>query len=158
MESELAQLRGLDLPPTPGFWPPAPGWWLMLGIVLLAALVWLWHRRRQQRQRMPYRQARIAVGYLVRAHQAGDITDHQFLDETNALLKRLCMHRLALDHAATLSGQDWLTFLDAQSRSEAFTRGAGQALGEARFQPRPTPDSDALQQAVDRLLYRWERA
>jgi hypothetical protein len=33
MNPEELDLRDIQLPDAPGWWPPAPGWWLLLAVL-----------------------------------------------------------------------------------------------------------------------------
>jgi hypothetical protein len=148
----LQQLRDIHLPPDPGWWPPAPGWWLLgaaaliLSALLVRVLVCAWQRGR------PVRRARRLHDALKAEVRAGAAGTGDYLDRCNELLKRLFVHGLGIDAARRANDLAWLGILDATLGAPEFTRGAGRALGNARFAPAPEADVAAVQQLVDRLL------
>lgn len=153
MDSDLlAQLRDIHEPLAPGWWPLAPGWWVLLLLVCVIAVLLLraWQRRRQRWR--PLRAARALHEQLVTARTAGTLDAHGYAHAANELLKRVFVHALALDHVAPLSGNAWLRFLDDALGEPQFTRGRGQALGAARFDPSAEIDAAALSTLVTRLL------
>jgi cbb3-type cytochrome oxidase subunit 3 len=156
MNDTLRQLRDLHLPEAPSWWPPAPGWWLLavIVIVLLALSVWSFRRRRQRRR--PFRQARAEL-IALRDHLNGPLPDGTFADAANAILRRAMLYGLGRRDAATLTGTEWLEYLDQCRGGNAFTQGAGVVLGNARFAPATTVDRAALCSELLELLRLLER-
>ncbi|HAR30929.1 MAG TPA: DUF4381 domain-containing protein [Gammaproteobacteria bacterium] len=153
MDSDLlAQLRDIHEPLAPGWWPPAPGWWLLALLCMVVALILIRAWRQRRRRWRPLRAARTLHEQLVKARTAGTLDAHGYAHAANELLKRVFVHALALDHVAPLSGQAWLRFLDDALGEPQFTRGRGQALGAARFDPGAEIDASALSALVSRLL------
>lgn len=124
----LEQLAPPILPPAISWWPPAPGWWLLaLAMPLAALLAWRWRTRRRQRQATlgtdsdPMRLAALEALAQLQRPQAGEPAS-RWLQELNALLKRLCRSRYPDDHPHTLSGRAWLAFLDSRCPAAGLTR------------------------------------
>lgn len=154
----LDQLEPLIAPAPISWWPPAPGWWLLA--VLLPLLAWglvrlfkrlpLRRQATQEAQRLdPLRQVALdELAQLVRPYdgaQAGP-----WLQQLNALLKRLCRHRYPESHSHTLSSRAWLAFLDNRCPAAGLTR--WMILVEGGYRPHCSLDDkaiDGLNQAVD---------
>lgn len=150
----LQKLRDIHVPEEPGWWPPAPGWWL-LAVLVIAALVWLaWRGMQAHRRRRPLREARRLYAEIYRRYCQGELTQREYLDQSNELLKRVLIHALDEDPARRASGDAWLELLDAHSAPGTFTRGPGRSLGNARFHPGVEADVPAVHQRVERLLAR----
>ncbi|MDO3382204.1 DUF4381 domain-containing protein [Gilvimarinus algae] len=142
----LANLRDIHTPEAIGWWPMAPLWWLLIALLMLslAALLYLWLRRRQRNR---YRAlAKSELGTLA------SIEDNKALARAiNDLLKRTAIHAYGAD-CATLYGERWLRFLDASlDGGQAFSQGPGSALGMNSYRPRP----DIERQALLELTQRW---
>lgn len=153
MDSDLlAQLRDLHEPLPPGWWPPAPGWWLIAlavcGLLFMLTRAWLRYRFLSR----PLRTARRLNDDLIKAAASGTLDAHAYAHAANELLKRVFVHGLGLPHIAPLSGIAWLRVLDTALGEPQFTRGRGQVLGAARFDPTTTIDAAALGELVTRLL------
>lgn len=155
--SALDQLEPLIAPAAISAWPPAPGWWLLAA--LLPLLVWLAVRllRRLPAKKMqqvpgaeldPLRQA--ALTELERLPKPYDgVEAGPWLQQLNAILKRLCRERYPQSHSHTLSSRAWLAFLDSRCPAAGLTR--WMILVEGTYRPRCTLDDQAiagLEQAV----------
>lgn len=128
--SSIDDLQPLIAPPPVAWWPPAPGWWflaaLALGILLLVRLRpwrrWLNKTSLQAETAIePHRQ--IALEELAQLSKPYDGQPaNQWLQQLNALLKRLCRIRYPDDNSHTLSGRAWLAFLDNRCPAAGLTR------------------------------------
>lgn len=128
--STLDQLEPLIAPPAISAWPPAPGWWFLAALLLSVLLLFRlrpWQRRRPARATDveasidPQRQ--IALNELAQlAKPYGGAPANQWLQQLNALLKRLCRTRYPNDNPHTLSGRAWLAFLDSRCPAAGLTR------------------------------------
>ncbi|HSC83051.1 MAG TPA: DUF4381 domain-containing protein [Pseudomonas sp.] len=154
----LDQLQPTIAPPPISWWPPAPGWWLLL--ILLPLLCWgLWYLRRYLPQRKqlqqleqpldPLRQAALAeLARLVRPYDGQHAGP--WLQQLNALLKRLSRAHYPQEHSHILSGRAWLAFLDNRCPAAGLTR--WMILVEGTYRSHCSLDDksiNGLNQAVD---------
>lgn len=146
----LAQLRDIHLPDAVNAWPPGPGWWLLAALALVLAivgLVWLLRRYRANAWR---RQARAALDTAWRQwREDGDATT--YLQSVNAILKRSALRQFPRETVASLSGEEWEAFLDAQWRRQ---QAGFSALSFARHAYAPAPEELDLT-ALHRLGRQW---
>jgi hypothetical protein len=153
---QLQRLRDLQLPPEPSWWPPATGWWLA-ALLLIAAVAWgarlVYLKVVRQR---PYLRARYELDRLRHALEQRTIDERQFVDDANALVKRLCIHIRGESDVARLSDADWLAYLDRIAGSALFSQGPGAILGATRFAPRFDVDPGQVHAALEVLLRRLE--
>ena len=129
MSAGLTNLEPLRLPPEVPFWPPAPGWWLLV-LVALAVALFLRHRH----GRRPLMSAPVvaetseedlrstALAELARLPRPYGAPAGPWLQALNALLKRLCRASYPDQISQTLSGRDWLAFLDSRCPAAGLTR------------------------------------
>ena len=108
----LAALKDIYLPAAPEWWPPAPGWWL-LALMLLAGLYYLarlaasyWHATR------PIRAAKHIVDTLIEEEREANNAAVLLANQCNAILKRMLVVALEINHLSRASGDDWLQALD----------------------------------------------
>ena len=147
------QLRDIHLPAPPDFWPPAPGWWLLAGLTLIltaAAGFALWRRLRLYRQR----QRILAMLDRLEAGSAGEATP-ELLAQLSDLIRRLALARFPRHQIASLTGDDWLRFLDDSGGEGRFSSGPGQVLAQGPYMRRLPDAVDS--QALTRLVRQWIR-
>jgi len=140
-------LRDIHLPPAPSWWPPAPGWWaLAAAIAVLLAVVFAIHLRRQRRRR--------ALQRLFDGAIAAAPTPAARVAAMSELLRRAA--RRIDPSADTLSGDDWLRFLDRDSGTPVFRSQTGKLLIEGAFR-RGVHDADveALRRVARERFLAW---
>jgi len=147
------QLRDIHLPGPPDFWPPAPGWWLLTAVALgLAAwggiLLWRQMRIRRQRNRI------LALLERMEQSSTGAATP-EFLAQLSRLTRRLALMRFPRRDIASLTGQDWLRFLDSSGGEGQFSHGPGRVLAQGPYM-RQLPD-DVDSHALTSLIRHWIR-
>ncbi|MBA1264227.1 DUF4381 domain-containing protein [Stutzerimonas sp. NM35] len=128
--NSIEDLQPLIAPPPIAWWPPAPGWWFLAALALAILLAvrlrpWRYLQRNDSSEHEteiePHRH--IALAELARLSKPYDGQPaNQWLQQLNALLKRLCRIRYPDDNSHTLSGRAWLAFLDNRCPAAGLTR------------------------------------
>ncbi|GAC1038856.1 hypothetical protein thsps117_36140 [Pseudomonas sp. No.117] len=129
MTPGMPNLDPLRLPPEAPFWPPAPGWWLLV-LVVVALAFFLRHRHGRRpllsatvAEQSPEEDLRTtALAELERLPRPYGAPAGPWLQALNALLKRLCRASYPDQISQTLSGRDWLAFLDSRCPAAGLTR------------------------------------
>jgi len=148
-------LRDIHLPEPISWWPPAPGWWLVLISIVLLAFVLRWAYTRRQKKRA-WRDSLKALAEI-RLEFSQSQSPAKLLRDLSVLMRRSCITFYPRSLSAGLTGDDWLTFLDATSPSNGFSMGVGKALASAPYLPeRAQLDIDS--QALLDLCETWLRA
>lgn len=135
-------IRGIQevLPPEPvSWWPATPGW-LLLAIAVLAWLAgWGWRRwRRWLRDR--YRREALA-------RLATPINDPAAaLQATAIILKATALAAFPRRDVASLSGSDWLQWLESSGAS--FSNASRTLLAEHQYRPPARIDPTAIERLV----------
>ena len=144
------ELRDIHLPADPSWWPPAPGWW-MLAVIVIGLLTWLllWLRKRNRRSR--WQQQIMAEIDFIATNSTLRSDPPRLIGELSQLLRR--SGRLIDPAASTLSGSDWLAFLDGHLGGEEFSQGPGRIFLDGPYQRQADFDVDA----VFALVRRWLR-
>lgn len=149
----LDPLRDIQLPPSPGPWPPAIGWWLLAGALLGAIAIGLWFRRRRRRE--AYRRAALE-----------ELEGLEGLDTVSVAAIMALIRRTA---RAANSANDWASLPAGEllSRVDAALGGAldrdlkaagGDLAGIAESQYRPAENLDSNQvQVLARHAREWIR-
>ncbi len=150
----LSQLRALHLPPEPGWWPLAPGWWLILAAtVLLVALgsIVLYRYRKKNTWR------RAAITELNKIKQFSGLTSQENIIRCALLLKRVALAIDSRSHVAALGGHQWLEYLDQITQTDQYTKGPGQLLTQAQYQPPSVPEANVTDAELSALYALIER-
>jgi hypothetical protein len=133
--TSLERLHDVILPPPVPWWPLAPGWYWVLGFVLVGLLVFLFQAFLSW-QRNCYR--REALTELARQRSTfGDPAQRPAACRTIAeLLKRAALSVWPRTRVASLTGAEWLAFLDQTGRMTGFGQGKGAKLIAATYDSR----------------------
>jgi len=117
-------------PAAVSWWPQTAGWWwLAAGLaVLLGRRLWRrlrhWHRNRYRRE---------AAALLQALDGAGDVP----VDEINRLLKLTALAAFPRQQVASLSGEEWVDFLDRQCPAAPFSTEQRRLLAQAPYRRDP---------------------
>ena len=134
MNPEELLLRDIHLPDPVSWWPPAIGWWLVAASLLLtvAGVIW-WRRRQNARRRAP---ETIARRELVRLRTAW--TEHgdaqRLIGDLSTWLRRVGMSVSSRQKAASLTGAEWLAYLDEIAGEPVFVSRTAQSLVTAPYE------------------------
>lgn len=143
-------LRDIHAAAPPSVWPPAPGWWL-LAVLIIAVLVVgsLWMLRHYRAYRL---KCQIMDELDALANSEKNENSLAFLTQLSVLLRRIALRRYAREQVASLTGSDWLRFLDATGGNGDFEHGVGQVLEVGPYCPhdRELPADELLA-----LARRW---
>ena len=159
---ESLPLRDIHLPDSVSWWPPALGWWLVMGVLLALVAVGLvvkWMKRRRQFNRIA-----LAEFNQIIAHYNSHGNPQQLLQELSALMRRITISAFPELHAAGMTGDTWLRFLDELAAQQSvksdaikFNSPLGQWLVSAPYQKRIAPPQQDMQQLL-RLCRDWIQA
>lgn len=145
-------LRDIHLPAAIGWWPPAPGWWLLAtGIALILALLyWLYKKFTRETAVKAARQAFVELKRNTRLDELHKIA------ALSVLFRRTAVSLFPRADTASLTGKDWLAFLQRPLQDTRFTDGVGRLLNDAPYR-REAPDAETLQ-ALFELYEDWLKA
>ncbi len=135
----LDMLKPIPEPHPISMVPATPGW-IWLGLALLALVLWLAFRARQRWQANAYRRAALA--------QLDAAGDDPLAIAT--ILRRTALAAFPRGEVASLTGPDWLDFLDRTGKG-GFVSEAGEVLIRAPYRSEPANPEAA------RLARSWIR-
>ena len=137
----LSQLRDLHLPGAIENWPPAPGWWILalLCVALISYFFVLLYRFWKKNQ---YRREGLRALEKLKADYEQTPDSVNYLEQYSQLLKRICFSCFPRSEVASLTGENWVAFLDHSGNTKEFSMGCGQVLIEGNYSQ--TVDFDYL--------------
>ncbi len=115
------ELRDIHLPADPSIWPLAVGWWILIAIAIIVAyLVYKkWLQRKQLKQTNQLLQVELlSIRENFKQHQ----DKHRLASDISDLLKRFVRHVLKDSNATSLTGQEWINYLNSRVNSDVFSR------------------------------------
>jgi hypothetical protein len=140
MAQRIAELplRDIHLPLPVGWWPIAPGWWLtIMAIIAVALLSAMWVRRYRSEK---WRRAALEELDRLASANSGDGGRKERLASLSILVRRICLERFTRDECASLTGAEWLAYLDNCAPGNHFSGDVGVWLTEAPY--RRSDDAD----------------
>ena len=154
---KIEQLQPIILPAPINWWPPALGWWMLCAVLLLVILTFhysrLWRQHKQHALQVkpldPLRDNALQQLHKLRKPLGGEQAG-PWLQQLNQLLKRICSARYPDYASHTLSGREWLAFLDSRCPAAGLSR--WMILVNGSYQPDCRLDDKSilqLQQAID---------
>lgn len=129
---DIGQLKELGLPAPVSYAPQTWGWWVLLAVLVLAAVL-IGVRRYRQWRRDQYR--REALVRLAQLRERSD--DLNALRELPELLKRVAISMPASTSVAALSEEDWQRFLQQHSK-KPLPADFSQQLAQLAYAPDDT--------------------
>jgi hypothetical protein len=140
--TSLDRLHDIVPPPAVPWWPPAPAWYWVLGLLGVAAVVFLlraflhWQRNRYRREALA-EFARHDAALRGDAQQRG-----RALVALAELLKRTAITAFPRGDVASLTGNAWEKFLNGTVREKAFAKESTSVLEAAAYDPRSVSSVD----------------
>jgi len=125
------QLHDIHLPGDPNIWPLAIGWWILIALALLL-LIYAFKKIRRHLYVKKHKKM-LRAEYAELEKKLKQSPDKNIIAETNILLRRLALAYYPNQNIASLTGGDWLSFLDTTGKTQDFSRGAGRILIDAPY-------------------------
>jgi len=155
--TSLENLFDIVVPPPVPWWPPAPGWFVV-GVVLLVLGCWVVWRAWRHWRAAAYRRAALPEWRQLKTQAADSRHREAALQHLPELLKRVALAAFPREAVASLSGVEWLRFLDRTGYTDAFTHGRGRFLPELSYNPLIAAQLDtAAVQELFAIVHRWIR-
>lgn len=145
----LANLRDIHLPPAISHWPSALGWWI-LAVITVMSIVFLVKKTLPHWRQRQIR--RYAFGKLAMLEKS---KPDDLYRQLSRLLRRLALANYPREQVASLTGKQWLQFLDETGNTNEFSQGIGKILVSLPYQNKHEQQFDT----IFPLLKKWiERA
>ncbi len=135
----LTRLEGIVEPPPVSWVPQTIAWWVLgivlLGLVFLLAflLIRRWRSNRYRRE---------ALAELAEIEKRLRTGDHGAIVAVAVMLRRVALHIAPRERVASLTGENWLGFLNSHVRHSVFTESAARLLIDVAYAPQTPPARD----------------
>ncbi|MEY3879919.1 MAG: hypothetical protein RIQ94_714 [Pseudomonadota bacterium] len=141
MNSILADLKDIHEPAELGNWPPAIGWWILAVAIPLLLILSIWIYKRLTRKSA----VKTAKKILADIKQDTTLDNVTKVSELSVLLRRVAISLSPRDQAASLTGLQWLVFLDSSVKNKPFSTGIGKFLIDAPYRKNPVTAQEVSQ-------------
>ena len=125
----IERLHGFVQPPLPSWMPQTIGWYVVLA---LAAVILAWQALKWYRAWRKDRYRRQALAELVNTNP----------EQLSALLKRTALSAWPRNRIASLTGGEWLRFLNDSTDQPLFERPPANAIEDMAFGKTPLSSAD----------------
>ena len=112
------ELKDIHLPDSVSWWPPAPGYWMILGLIFFIVITYLVIKLLRNRSRIK-RQA-LSEFYNIKKTFKSNHDERKLLSSVSVLLRRAAISSYPRTDCASLTGNDWLQWLDLQLPDDKF--------------------------------------
>ena len=127
----LNDLREIAIPEPVSFWPPAMGVWIIAGLAAIA-LAHLTLKRYNIWRANAYRRAGLLLLDEIEDNAESLET---IVGEISIILKRVALAAFTREQVASLTGEDWLNFLNQSYGGNGFFDNPGHLLKDATCRP-----------------------
>lgn len=120
-QAPTLELRDIHLPGDPSMWPFALGWWFLIIIVciVLYFVIRKMAQLRQQKHMINLLQNELTN---IRNDFKKHNNKHTLAGHVSALLNRFVKYVLNDSIATSLTGKDWINYLNSRVKSEVFNK------------------------------------
>jgi hypothetical protein len=141
MQPTELPLKDIHLPEAIDWWPPAIGWWLLAVLIplLIAFLYWIYKRLTRKTA------IKTAKNNLAAIKQNPALDNNQKLRELSMLIRRVVISVTPRAEVASLTGRQWLAFLDKSVTGAPFSKGCGQLLAESPYRNTLPTEQELIQ-------------
>jgi hypothetical protein len=129
MPTTQLPLKDIHLPKAIGWWPPAIGWWLLAVLIPILILFLYWLYKRLTRKTA----INTAKKNLAAIKRNPALDNNTKLRELSMLIRRVAISVTPRTEVASLTGRQWLAFLDKSVTGAPFSEGSGQLLTTAPY-------------------------
>lgn len=149
MPTTQLPLKDIHLPDAISWWPPAIGWWLIIILLPLLIVFLYWFYKRLTRKTA----INTAIKRLTVIKECSSLDNEIKLRELSMLIRRVAISLQQRDEVASLTGRQWLAFLDSSLTGDPFSSGCGQLLADAPYKNSQPTDLEITQ--LSSLCEHW---
>ena len=129
MQATQLPLRDIHIPEAISWWPPAIGWWVLAVLIPLCLYLIVKLYKRVTRK-TALKSAKKQLKFLQDNQQ---LTKQEKLVALSSLMRRIAVSLYPRTEVASLTGDDWLNFLDQSIPNRGFNSDTGWLLTEGLY-------------------------
>ncbi|RLA25374.1 MAG: DUF4381 domain-containing protein [Gammaproteobacteria bacterium] len=129
MQATELPLRDIHIPEAISWWPPAIGWWVLA--VLIPLVLYLSYKLYKHLTRKTA--LKSAKKYFQILRHDEQMPKREKLVALSSLMRRTAMSLYPRTDVASLTGEDWLNFLDNSIPNRGFNSDTGWLLTDALY-------------------------
>jgi hypothetical protein len=138
----LLQLKGIQAPLEPGWWPLAPTWWILLALLSVSAFTLLFYLRQQRVNRL-FERANLELQRISKLYSK-DQDSRALVISLSQWLRQVSLLAFPEKKTAGITGLAWVEFLDEIIGRPEFTLGPGQVFSGGVYSLTPAVDTDGI--------------
>lgn len=131
MQATELPLRDIHLPPAISWWPPAIGW-CILALLIPLSLYLGYRLYKHMTRKTALKSAKKQLALLKQNEQ---LSKREKLVALSSLIRRTAISLYPRTDVASLTGEDWLNFLDNSIANRGFNSDTGWLLTHAIYSP-----------------------
>jgi len=144
------QLRDIHLPDAVSWWPPAIGWWLVAAVLLLG--IYLLPKLYRYLTYKPVKQvSNESLQSILDEYQQHN-NNNKLVQDISKLLRQICMTYTGREASASLTGKQWIKYLNKLVNQDIFNNEITDILITAPYQETTHFDTGALIQASQQWI------
>ncbi len=144
-ENPLDKLRDIHLPDQLDGFQLAPGWWLLLFILLCLVIWWIVKTFKKRKALYLLKPLSSEIDALAKLPANSDSLAH-----LSALLKRVTLVYFPKKEVSSLSGSDWVNFINEQQPAYAFDEKQSEMLAHFLYQKSPQVNDHEWQSLIQK--------
>lgn len=114
-DTNISNLEPIIAPEEVAFWPPQPGWYVVI-VLLLILVVYLVYKKIEYKKKNAYRKRALVELEHLKANTNGS----ELLTKLSILLKATALKGFPRNQVASLTGNDWIVFLETTEPHTKF--------------------------------------
>ncbi|WP_444994224.1 DUF4381 domain-containing protein [Aliikangiella sp. IMCC44359] len=139
----LDQLKDIHLPQPIEQFQLAPGWWVLIGLTIIVIILLI---RRYFKKRQSLRYLKPALNELKIISDAKP--DFKSAAQISALMKRVFLIYYPQHEVASLSGENWVNFINQQAEKTLLNEEVIQLFSAVIYKPNQTIEPELWQQVI----------
>ena len=129
MQATELPLRDIHIPDAISWWPPAIGWWILAVLIPLCVyFIYKLYKRVTRKTAL-----KAAKKHFKALRDNEQLTKQEKLVALSSLMRRIAVSLYPRTEVASLTGDDWLNFLDKSIANRGFNSDTGWLLTEGLY-------------------------